>query len=565
MKSILYKILITRILITVLISQFIFICNKNIYGFNDTLAIINKKVITVNDFISFYKDKLIRYGLNDTYDLRLKYLLNLVSDELLIAEAKSQNLHKTDKAIKELKRIQTQELLNAYVTKHISNKINVTENDLKYLFIKLNTKIKVRHLFARTKDKADSLFKELQNGKSFEQLAKENFNDPVLKENGGLLGYISIDEMDPEFESVAFSMKIGEVSKPVKTVYGYSIIKVEDIKQNPFTTEYEFLKSKEKLKMFARKRAFEKAAKEYSQMLRENLNTKFNHKLLSKFFLNFQNDSLILIVEQPSNISTNDLNKIVVTSKLENWSLKKLINELNNVPEKQKKWIHTQENLEDFIAGLINRKYIIKQAEKEKLNENPDYKQKVDYNFDTYLLTEIENKLKSNITISTDSIKVYYEKNKDLFKTKPQVRLSSILLNDSTLVDTILSNLKKGVQFDLLAKKYSIQKITAERGGDIGYFTKEELYEYGDKIFSMNVGEWIGPLINDGKFLFLKCTDKKGSEIIPFEQAYREIEEMLKNFRWFKLRNEYVESLKNKFSYKINKDKLKYLKINNNI
>ncbi len=543
---------------------FLMIYSFKLYAFYDTLAIVNDKVISSEEFIQFYKDKLIRYGLNDTYDLRIKSILNLVNDELLIAEAKKMNLHVTEKAKKEFIRIQTQELLNAYANKYISQNINITEDDLKDLFIKLNTKIKVRHLYAPTKEKADSLFNLLKRGISFEELARVNFKDPVLKESGGLLGYISIDEMDPEFEAVSFSLNPGEISKPVKTVYGYSIIKVEDKFQNPFNTEYEFLKSKEKLKAFARKKAFEKSSKNFAQMLRKKLKTKFNKVLLRKFFYSIQNDSMNFKIEDSRNISKDDMNKIVVTSTLENWNLKKLIDEFNNIPDKQRIWIRSLENLEDFIAGLINRKYIILQAKKEKLIYSSSFRKSVEFNFDTYLLSEIEEMLKNKIVFSEDSIKNYYEKNKNLFRTKPLIKLSSILIDDSTLVDTIIIALNNGTPFESLSKKYSIQKIPAERGGDIGYFSKEELFEYGDKIFSMKIGEWMGPLTNGNKYLFLKCTDFRTSSIITYDEVYEQIKEQLKYFEWIKVRNEYVQSLKNKFNYKIFTEKLKYIKIINN-
>lgn len=528
---------------------------------SDTLAVIDRKLITIDEFKLRYKEKLIQLGINDSYDFRMKFLMNLINDELLIADAISKKLDKSKEAKQELERIQNQELLNAFVTKHISKKINVTEDELKDLFYKLNTKIKVRHLYASTKEKADSLYKELKSGKSFEKLAKENFNDPLLKENGGLIGYISIDEMDPQFETAAFSLNIGDISKPVKTVYGYSIIKVEDIKINPLTTEYEFSRSKEKLKAFARKITFEKLAKKFSDSLRVKLKTEFNHQLISKYFETFKNYSLENILENSKVVSPSDLNKIVVKSTIEKWTVRKLIDEIKNVPEKQKKWIHTKENLEDFIAGLINRKYIIAQAKKEGLNKELSYKKNVEYNFETYLLSKIENEYKNKIIISDDSVKNYYERNINLFRTKPQIRLSSILLDDSTLVDTILINLQKGNSFESLSKKYSIQKITAERGGDLGYFTMDELNEYGEKIFTMKIGEWIGPLVSDSKYLFLMCTDRKESEIIPFEKVHVQILSQLKTFSWLNEKNKYANELKKKFTYKVYIDKLKEIKL----
>lgn len=564
---------ITFLIILHLIFAELFLCNQVVYNYtsndisslflstDDTLAIVDKKAITVSEFIKLYKDKLVKLGITDNYDLRLKYLLNLVNDELLIAEAKFRKLDKTNLAKKELNRIKIQELLNAFTTKYISPQINVTEDDLKDLFIKLNTKIKVSHLYSPTKEKADSLYNELLKGKSFEELAKENFNDPILKENGGSLGYISIDEMDPNFESAAYSMQIGEISKPVKTVKGYSIIRVEDIKQNPFTTESEFLKAHDRLKAFARKRTFENAAKQFSNSLRKKLNVKFREDALSKLYDAIKKSSLDNLIENPSGISSNDLSKFVVSSNLGNWSIETVIKELSDVPDKQRKWIHTKENLEDFIAGLINRKYIIQLAKKEKLDTTLSYKKNVEFNFDTYLLNTIENELKNQIKIYPDSIKSYYEKNINYFKTKPQMRLSSILLDDSTIVDSIKHFLEIGIPFEELAKKYSIQKIIAQRGGDLGYFTKEELGEFGNKIFSLNVGKWIGPLVYDGKYLFVKCTDFKKSEIRTFQETYEQIKKLLLTLNWLNYRDKFTASLKEKFTYKLFVQKLKELKL----
>lgn len=92
---------------------------------NDTLALVGKRAITTEDFISSYKEKLRKIGLTDNGDTRINYLNNLVSDELLIAEAKTKGLDKTESAQKEYKRIRLQELLNEYSDTHISPTIHI--------------------------------------------------------------------------------------------------------------------------------------------------------------------------------------------------------------------------------------------------------------------------------------------------------------------------------------------------------------------------------------------------------------------------------------------------------
>lgn len=513
---------------------------------NDTLALINDKVITTSEFLQSYKEKVAKYGLTDNGEIRIKYLMNLVNDELLIAEAKNKKLNKTDEAEKELKRIRIQELLNAYSEKHNSPQINITEDDLKDLFIKMNMKIKVSHLYAPTKEKADLIYKELINGKSFEELAKENFEDPVLRNNGGALGYITIDEMDPDFEKEAYSMRVGEISEPVKTVEGYSIIRVEDIKSNPLVTENEYLKAREKLKSFARKRAYEEISKEFTHNLSERLEIKYNDNLLSKIYRSIQQQNFDNYMENSSLISENDLSEIIVSSKFANWDLQTLINELTIVTEKQKKWIKTEENLKDFITGLINRNYILNEAEKENLNKTPSFHKKVEFNFDTYLLTTIENKLKKEIKISEDSVKNYYKNNINLFAEEPEICLSSILLNDKTLADSIKNLLNNGGNFENLAKEFSIQKQTALSGGTIGFFKKKDLENIADEVFLLKPGEWRGPFVEDGKYAFLKCIDYKEAQVKPFEKVKDEIENNLIALEWYKFRDQYTSSLREK-------------------
>jgi len=81
------------------------------------------------------------------------------------------------------------------------------------------------------REKAEDLVAKLNVGESFENLAKENSDDPGSSEMGGDLGYFGRGLMEPDFEEAAFSLKQGEVSEPVLTSFGYHIIKVTGIRE----------------------------------------------------------------------------------------------------------------------------------------------------------------------------------------------------------------------------------------------------------------------------------------------------------------------------------------------
>lgn len=80
-----------------------------------------------------------------------------------------------------------------------------------------------------TRTKAEEVYAEvLKTDRQFSELAQEYSDDPGSAAQGGMLGFFGTGEMVPEFEAAAFALQIGEVSQPVKTQYGYHIIKVTD-------------------------------------------------------------------------------------------------------------------------------------------------------------------------------------------------------------------------------------------------------------------------------------------------------------------------------------------------
>jgi len=95
--------------------------------------------------------------------------------------------------------------------------------------------VHARHILVPTEDEAKAIEVELKKGADFAALAKEKSKDPGAAE-GGDLGYFTKDQMVPEFADVAFKLDKGQVSDPVKTQFGWHIIKVEDKRTKPTPT-----------------------------------------------------------------------------------------------------------------------------------------------------------------------------------------------------------------------------------------------------------------------------------------------------------------------------------------
>ncbi|MGM0378699.1 MAG: peptidylprolyl isomerase [Bacillota bacterium] len=89
-------------------------------------------------------------------------------------------------------------------------------------------RVNASHILVKDEAKAKVVKEKLNAGEEFAELAKEYSKDPASVENGGDLGYFSKGEMAPEFEKKAFELNVGDISEPVKSQFGFHIIRVDD-------------------------------------------------------------------------------------------------------------------------------------------------------------------------------------------------------------------------------------------------------------------------------------------------------------------------------------------------
>ena len=163
---------------------------------------------------------------------RKAILERIVAGKLMLLDAK-RNLFEVEPAFKaQLARLKD-ELLANYATEKLISEVKVTDKDCrdyyeenKEQFI-AEEKVEASHILVKDEELANKLLADIKDGRiSFEDCAKENSTCPSGK-GGGALGAFGRGQMVPEFEEAAFAMNPGEVSEaPVKTQFGYHIIKV---------------------------------------------------------------------------------------------------------------------------------------------------------------------------------------------------------------------------------------------------------------------------------------------------------------------------------------------------
>ncbi len=126
---------------------------------------------------------------------------------------------------------------NLKVTKILEPSIEITDDEIKTYFednkasFDTPEQVEASHILVEDEKTAKEVKKKIDEGGDFAELAKEYSTDTQTAENGGELGYFSTGQMVEAFDKAAFAMKVDEISDPVKTDYGYHIIKVTGKKE----------------------------------------------------------------------------------------------------------------------------------------------------------------------------------------------------------------------------------------------------------------------------------------------------------------------------------------------
>ncbi|CAN5399694.1 peptidylprolyl isomerase [soil metagenome] len=167
--------------------------------------------------------------------LRYPYIVEYLVERHLVAQAAvKEGIAESEEYKRRLALYQAKALRDAYFAQKILP--SVSEEEIKQAYdtesakVAETERVRARHILVSTEQEAKQIEARLQKGEKFEDLAKQYSLDGS-KEYGGDLGYFTAPDMVPEFSKAAFALQPGEISPPIKTDFGWHIIKVEDRKK----------------------------------------------------------------------------------------------------------------------------------------------------------------------------------------------------------------------------------------------------------------------------------------------------------------------------------------------
>lgn len=508
------------------LSFFLLSCSEK-SGTNAVLARIENATISQRQYEWRLKN-LLMLTPQDNAPMREALLQAMIDEQVLLLEADRRGWRETEDFKRRAENVRLDALLEAY-RDHLVDTVRVQENEIKAAFLLAHEQAAARHLYAPTLAEANALNEKLQNGATFEKLAPTIFKDYRLASSGGYLGYFKWDDMDPTFAAAAQMLKKGEISKPVRTKFGYSIIKLEDRVRQPILTETDYAQERKKWRWITEHRKRAHTIQKLDAETLAELKIQFNEATLAQMWGKMQTAKTDTARAIENGVDLVALSPTAEVAKLrgQTWTIKDFQARAIQTSARQRSRVQSIEDLKDFIGGLALREEYLRRARRAGFDNDPNVKQRIREKENSFLVERMKSLLSDSVTVPLDSLRQAYAEQPQNYVYPAMVKLREITVASQQQIEHILTRVKRGEDFSALAKRYSIRPWSAERGGEVGYVTKGDLGQLAEPIFKLNRGEIGGPYQRDQYFSIVQVLDVKPAQPKAFDEAKTEIAEHL--------------------------------------
>lgn len=511
----------------------------------------------------------------DKYETKLEALNHLIDVELIVKKAEELGLDEDEKvknrintateqiqqeATEKSKNSTEQILIQNLIKQEIDDRlIKITEAEIAQYYKKNKKEFYVPDMYSlqemvvETEEEAKAILKEIKAGGNFALLAQEKSGGLTAKK-GGYLGYISTEGAKlfgyDRFEEIASTLKVGEVSKIIKTEKGYCLLKLLEIKpayQEIFEKTTRFIEGK-----LTRERR-ENAYNEWLDNLKEqaqiqitfNLDEITEESLSSKppetVLVSFREGEIILEEFNKAWGDPDNKNKYKTKEKL----LENMLKERILVQRARQIGLEEDENVSSQIKASIEE---VRKEREEKIKISTQQAL-----IDAGMKVEIYDKVK----LSEEEIAEYYKENKEEFIKDEEYHLRHILVETLEEAEAILEKIRGGADFAELAKEKSLCP-SKEKGGDLGFIARGiTVKPFEDAAFTLKPGEISEVVKTQFGYHIIKLEEISPERQKTLEEAKVEIEFILLPEKQQQAFTRWLSSLKDEANVQIKEELLR--------
>lgn len=533
-------------------------CGKND---NPTLAKVGGKEIKLMDFRDDYGNIRMQFNTaQEEFERKKDMVDSMVVTQILIDAAYEKNIDKLEELSRVVLANRSRFLLDALYQDQIMKDSEPSDAEVKQFWNKLEYQVRASHILVDNIDTANMLVEKLKAGENFEKLAFDYSIDPSAKRNRGDMSYFLWGAMIDEFQEVAFAMAPGEISPPVKTRFGYHIIKVVDRATNDLRPEYD--QAKDSLKAQLTNMNRQKKMISYIDEIKVKYNVRVDTSTCD--YLLYKRTELYppeFLPQIPKNdfdleqLDRNEKELVLATWDGGQISLGEYFALARNFPAQSRPDFDKYDSLASFIFRLKTEEILAIESTRLGLDQKEYFKGKLN-KFKEYTMAEImkSDSIPQLPPPTEEEGRKYYDEHPEEFTEPMKIHVFEIMLSDEVKANSIKDKIKTLVQFKEKAADLTERPGKRAVGGDLQYIERQWYPEIFDLAQKTPKGQIAGPVLNRGKYSLIWVADKLAEHVKDFLGVKNEIMYKLSNNVKNESFRQWVESRKQNQTIKFNED-----------
>ena len=505
--------------------------------------------------LEMFEDSLVQHK------MALAYLDSLVNQQLLVRAAYAAKLDQDREINILLDEQRPRFLIDELYKMVILEKSEPSTQELKDYYKKSGEQRKLRHILVKDKAEADQIYQELQRGADFEQSAKEKSIDSGSKETGGDLGLVAWGTMVDPFQHQAWKMKVGQISRPVESIFGWHIIKLEEIKkleQKPFQEMAELQKQRIK---FAKQT---KLTQEFLDQLREKSKAQLDS---STYQLMLERDSSeakrdLLSPQKLSgsyikmeSFSESERNRPLLNYQGGLITLREFLEQYLKVPPFQRGSLGDKNKVDQLAFQMVMGDLLEKEAEKRKAYTRPDFKKNILKLKESLMADKMRNDfIMVNAKVTEEDMRNYYDTHLEQFQIPEMVKIQEVLVATQAEAEKLAKQIRAGADFAKLVAQHTLRPGMKERGGIMDSITQAVSAELFGAVKNAKKGQIVGPAPFRDKFSVIRLLERRPGK----QQASEEVQPRLRSLTYEEERKttfqNWLEARKKKDPVEINQE-----------
>ncbi len=474
------------------------------------LAVAGTDTIAADVFLAVYGQTLLRSGQADDPRLRARVLSAMVAERLLAREALDMGLASDPDVVLELETDERALLLSNFGRARFYDTQVVTADQFGDLVQRVYSQTEARHLYATTQAGAAALRARLIAGETFETLAAETFADSLLATSGGYLGTFGFDEMDPGFDQAASELEIAQISQPVRTATGWSIIEVLSRTNLPRPTPTELAAKRPELEAYLKRTRALEDRTAYVRAQTQALDARYEASAFDDLAALIAGTAVVPSQEAMTQWLGQRLVSFGPASSRRSWTLGDVREMAALVPGETRDRVQSDADLRAFVEGLIVQDAMLTEARAMGLDRAPAFASEMRAARDRRLVYARRTQL-MQVDAPPDSVDAHLERYAETMVRDARVEVSEILLDSRATADS-LKALLPAQPFALLAQRHTLRPGAAQAGGSLGFVAERELGVIGPDVFAASQGDVLGPYALAGRYALVQVGPRQAAD-----------------------------------------------------